>query len=1183
MKPSKNIFPLLALLSSVALLHAEILEIGTPEEFAAAMASADAANTYKLTADLKLSDWTPVEFAATLDGDGHEISGLKSALFTKISGEVKNLIIRDTICANKDWPNVIADYGVLACTNEAATVSRVIVTGANITSTQSVRFRIGGIVGRMTGIGGVIEDCQVIDSIINKNNSYVGGIVGYSDTDVDYVIRRCTVANTTLTGKWTGGILAESENTNSSGATCVISIEDCFVGGEITGGTYAGGMVGFTGHSNDNDSKLSIIRCRNEASVRTTSSTSGAGGLVGYIYRGKKSLFKGCVNYGSVSTPGNATNAGAGGLGGGIFSGTSSASCIPTVVDCVNYGNISSGSSMAGGLFGNCTIQVSGAFTNVANHGDVRAESSYAGGLIGKFGTGKWNVSFANVQNTGAVAASDTEPAAIAGGLVGYEDIAIATMQPFHGAMSIGDVTTTGYAGILWGSVKNTKATSFSASHLVLAGAATGAQSGLFLGNANSASTVEIAFAAETETILSSAAADHTYFNKANEGIDLELATLGETALTDGTARDAMNRFAETDSNYSAWIQGADYPYLAFEDAAGPVGCATVSLTFQDGDTVLFATNVLKGTSQIPYPPDPVKPGYAFLGWEGTVSNLVEDSTLSATWKEGAIQFFTVRFVDWDGATLQESSIQEGYAAEAPADPSRDGYVFLGWDTPFDEITEDTVITARYDLQNHSAGTLTELLELMAAKQLPGYVISVTEDLDFSGVEWTSCAFAATIDFNGHAITGLNPSTPLFSELTGTVKNLRLIGPQSPDDVPVPVGEHYGVIANVLRGGTVSNCSVDGFAIAPYGGICVGMIVGRAYADATIENCTAGANARIVDIAGSSVGGIVGGFSAENYFGSIGPVVRGCTNNASIFVKTGPGNYRGIGGIVGDMAAYNESSAPVSEVLDCVNNGTIAAGNETNHPNYIKLGGIVGRTTGTTGATKDAVHLIENCINNAPLTIDGGVEICAGGILGGADRSTYTLAGCANYGNVTVRTSVETNRVVSAAGLVGTIGECYPNKVCTASDCANYGDVSCDVFAGGFTTTVSFNANHPNQVCTFTNCANYGSVSGGVLQGQAFAAAYTDFTGKQGPKALGCFNCYFPLDSVIGYDETTRFTVDESCQFGNSETISIPSAVRSLSAVAEELGLSSWVWGKSGPELSIFSLPCNLPTVFLTR
>ena len=283
------------------------------------------------------------------------------------------------------------------------------------------------------------------------------------------------------------------------------------------------------------------------------------------------------------------------------------------------------------------------------------------------------------------------------------------------------------------------------------------------------------------------------------------------------------------------------------------------------------------------------------------------------------------------------------------------------------------------------------------------------------------------------------------------------------------------------------------------------------------------------------------------------------------------------------MAAYNESSAPVSKVLDCVNNGTIAAGNETNHPNYIKLGGIVGRTAGTTGATKDAANLIENCINNAPLTIDGGVEICAGGILGGADRSTYTLAGCANYGNVTVRTSVETNRVVSAAGLVGTIGECYPNKVCTASDCANYGDVSCDVFAGGFTTTVSFNANHPNQVCSFTNCANYGSVSGGVLQGQAFAAAYTDFTGKQGPKALGCFNCFFPLDSVIGYDETTRFTVDDSCQFGNSETISIPSAVRSLSAVAEELGLSSWVWGKSGPELSIFSLPCNLPTVFLSR
>lgn len=1180
MKTIRFFTALLGLLSSVSFLHAEILEIGSPEEFAAAMAAAEAANTYKLTADLDLSGWTPVDFAATLDGDGHEITGLNCALFTKITGTVKNLTIRDTVCANKDWPNVAGDYGALACTNDAATVSCVIVTGANIASTQTARFHIGGIIGRMTGIGGMIEDCQVLNSKIEKNNSHVGGIVGYSGTNVVYAIRRCTVANTTLTGQWTGGILAQSENIIRSGATCIISIEDCFVGGVVSGSSYAGGIVGLSGHTNDNESQLSIIRCRNEASVCSTGSASGAGGMIGFISRGKSSRLEGCVNYGAISTRGNATNAGAGGLVGGIFSGTSSATCVPVVVDCVNYGSVSSGSSMAGGLFGNCAIQSSGAFTNVANHGDVRAESNYAGGLIGRFGTGKWNVSFANVQNTGAVAASEKDTPAIAGGLVGYEDIASATMQPFHGAMSIGDVTTAGYAGILWGSVKNTKATSFSASHLILAGLATGLQSGHFLGTADSASTVEIVFDADPETILSSATADHTYYDKSNTGVDLELGSLGETALTDGTALSVMNAFAAMDANYSAWTQGADYPYLAFEDTAGPVGCATVTLTFQDGDTVLSASTILKGTSQIPYPPIPEKPGYAFLGWEGNVSNLVENSTLSATWKEGEIHFFTVRFVDWDGSLLQESSIQEGFAAEAPENPSRKDYVFTGWDSPFGEITGDTVITAQYDVQNHSAGTLEKLFELMAAKQLPDYIISVTEDLDLTGVEWTPYAFAATLDFTGHAVTGLNPQTPLFSELSGTVRNLRLIGSQSADDAPVSVSEHYGVIAKVLMGGTVSNCSVDGFAIAPFGDICVGMVVGRAYNAATIENCVVGTNARIADVLGCTVGGIVGGFSVQNDFGSVGPVVRGCTNNASIFVKRGPGNYRGIGGIVGDMAAYNETSKPVSKVLDCVNNGSLTVGDETNHPAYVKLGGIVGSAGGTTGATKDAENRIENCINNAPLTIDGKVEIAAGGILGGADRSTYSLSGCANYGDVSVRSSVETNRVVSAAGLVGTVGECYPNKDCTAVDCTNYGNVACDVFAGGFTTTVSFNANHQNQVCSFINCANYGSISGNVLQGQGFAAAYADFTGKQGPKTLGCFNCYFPLDTIIGYDETTRFTVAETCRFGNAEGFSIPYAVRSLTAVAEELGLSSWVWGKSGPELSVFSLPCNLPSVF---
>ncbi|MGN0843817.1 MAG: InlB B-repeat-containing protein [Kiritimatiellia bacterium] len=1180
MKSTAFFVALSVLLFSASILRADILEIGSPEEFAAAMAAADAANTYKLTADLDLSGWTPVDFAATLDGDGHEISGLNSALFTKITGEVKNLTIRGTVCSAKDWPNVAGDYGVLACTNDAATVSRVIVTGANIASTQTARFHIGGIIGRMTGIGGVIEDCQVLNSIIEKNNSHVGGIVGYSDTGVDYAIRRCTVANTTLSGQWVGGILAQSENTVNSGATCIISIEDCFVGGDISGSSYVGGMVGLSGHTKDNESQLSLIRCRNEASVRGTGTQTGAGGMIGFISRGKTSRFEGCVNYGSVSTPANATNAGAGGLVGGIFSGTSSASCIPVVVNCVNYGSVSSGSSMAGGLFGNCSIQLSGAFTNLANHGSVQAGLTYAGGLIGKFGTGVRLVSFANVQNTGAVSASDSDSSAVAGGLVGYEDIAIATMQPFHGAMSIGDVTTAGSAGVLWGSLKNTKASSFSASHLVMAGTATGSQTGLFLGAADSASTVEIVFIPDPETILSSAAADHTYYDKSNTGVDLELGSLGETALSDGTALAVMNAFAETAPDYSVWRQGSDYPYLAFEETVGPVGCAMVELAFKDGEDILLATNVLKGTSQIPYPPDPEKTGYAFLGWEGNVSNLVENTTLSAAWKEGEIHFFTVRFVDWDGSLLQESSVQEGFAAEAPDDPQRENYVFTGWDSSFGEITGDTVVTAQYDLQHYSAGDLATLMTLMNTKRLPAYVITVTADLDFSETTWTPVEFAATIDFDGHAVTGLGVNTSLFSVLSGTVKNLRLVGSQSPDAAPVAVREHFGIVAKELTGGTVSNCSVDGFVIAPAGEICAGMIVGRAYNNAVIENCTVGAGCVITNVAGCSIGGIVGAFSLQNYFGGIGPIVRACTNKANVFVKSGPGNYRGVGGIVGDMSAYSETSKPISKVLACVNHGTLTVGDDTNHPVYVKLGGIVGRAGGTTGATKDAENRIENCINNAPLTIDGKVEIAAGGILGGADRSTYALTGCANYGDVSVRSSVETNRVVSAAGLVGTVGECYPSKDCTAVDCANYGNVSCDVFAGGFTTTVSFNSNHQNQVCSFTNCANYGTISGGVLQGQGFAAAYTDFTGKPGPKALGCFNCYFPLDDIIGYDETTRFTIDEACRFGNAEDFSIPYAVRSLTATAEELGRSSWVWGKSGPELSIFSLPCNLPTVF---
>jgi len=58
---------------------------------------------------------------------------------------------------------------------------------------------------------------------------------------------------------------------------------------------------------------------------------------------------------------------------------------------------------------------------------------------------------------------------------------------------------------------------------------------------------------------------------------------------------------------------------------------------------------------------------------------------------------YSVTFLDWDNTVLQSSSVVAGTSATAPADPTREGYVFIGWDTDFSNITRNTTVTALYE------------------------------------------------------------------------------------------------------------------------------------------------------------------------------------------------------------------------------------------------------------------------------------------------------------------------------------------------------------------------------------------------------------------------------------------------------------------------------------------------------
>ena len=101
--------------------------------------------------------------------------------------------------------------------------------------------------------------------------------------------------------------------------------------------------------------------------------------------------------------------------------------------------------------------------------------------------------------------------------------------------------------------------------------------------------------------------------------------------------------------------------------------------------------------TDITAPAAPTKTGYTFMGWNPVLPATMpaEDMTLTAQWR---INRYTVTF-DTDGGSAVAPITQDyGTAITAPADPTREGYTFIGWDKaiPATMPAENMTIKAKW-------------------------------------------------------------------------------------------------------------------------------------------------------------------------------------------------------------------------------------------------------------------------------------------------------------------------------------------------------------------------------------------------------------------------------------------------------------------------------------------------------
>ena len=121
------------------------------------------------------------------------------------------------------------------------------------------------------------------------------------------------------------------------------------------------------------------------------------------------------------------------------------------------------------------------------------------------------------------------------------------------------------------------------------------------------------------------------------------------------------------------------------------------TITFDtDGGSAVAPITQDYGTA-ITAPAAPTKTGYTFMGWEPELPATMPagDMTIKAQWE---INQYTVTF-DTDGGSAVASITQDyGTAITAPADPTREGYTFMGWDKkiPTTMPAGDMTITAKW-------------------------------------------------------------------------------------------------------------------------------------------------------------------------------------------------------------------------------------------------------------------------------------------------------------------------------------------------------------------------------------------------------------------------------------------------------------------------------------------------------
>ena len=130
------------------------------------------------------------------------------------------------------------------------------------------------------------------------------------------------------------------------------------------------------------------------------------------------------------------------------------------------------------------------------------------------------------------------------------------------------------------------------------------------------------------------------------------------------------------------------------DDDPKPVEVTKYTVTFVANGETLKTEEVESGKAATA--PTVNVEGYTFEGWDKDFSNVTSNLTVNAKLTKIEAKKYTVKFLV-DGNEVASQEVEEGKAATAPQNPTKEGFNFKGWDKDFSKVTSDLEVNAIFE------------------------------------------------------------------------------------------------------------------------------------------------------------------------------------------------------------------------------------------------------------------------------------------------------------------------------------------------------------------------------------------------------------------------------------------------------------------------------------------------------